>query len=64
MSLFEDDSEETEEQRKQRQADNAAVATGLAIGATVALVQHALKNDEPVEVDPNDDEGWGFSLSM
>lgn len=64
MSLFEDDSEETEEQRKQRQADNAAVAAGLALGAATALIQHALQKDEPIEVDPNDDEGWGVNLSM
>ena len=64
MSLFEDDGEETEEQRKKRQADNAATAAGLAIGAAVALAQHALQKDEPTEVNPNDDEGWGFNLSM
>ena len=64
MSLFEDDSEETEEQRKQRQARNAAAAAGLAIGATAALIQHALKNDEPIDENPNDDEGWGFNFSM
>lgn len=64
MSLFEDDSEETEEQRKQRQAQNAAAAAGLAIGATAALIQHALKNDEPIDEDPNDDEGWGYNISM
>ena len=64
MSLFEDDSEETEEQRKQRQADNAAVAAGLAIGATVALVQHALQKEEPIDEDPNDDQGWGYDISM
>ena len=64
MSLFEDDSEETEEQRKQRQADNAAVAAGLALGATAALIQHALQKDQPVDEDPNDGEDWGFNLSM
>ena len=64
MSLFEDDSEETEEQRKQRQADNAAVAAGLAIGATAALIQHALQKGEPNDEDPNDDEGWRVNLSM
>lgn len=64
MSLFKDDSEETEEQRKQRQADNAAVAAGLAIGAAVALAQHASQKNEPIDEDPNDDEGWGFDLSM
>ena len=64
MSLFEDSTEETEEERKERQAQNAAAAAGLAIGATVALVQHALQKDEPTEVNPNDDEGWGFDLSM
>ena len=64
MSLFEDDSEETEEQRKQRQARNAAAAAGLAIGAATALIQHALQKDEPIDEDPNDDEGWGFNLSM
>ena len=64
MSLFEDSAEETEEERKERQAQNAAAAAGLAIGATAALVQHALQKDEPTEVNPNDDEGWGFNLSM
>ena len=64
MSLFEDDSEETEEQRKQRQADNAAVAAGLAIGATVALVQNAMQKEEPIDEDPNDDQGWGYDISM
>ena len=64
MSLFEDDSEETEEQRKQRQAQNAAAAAGLAIGATAVLIQHALQKDEPIDENPNDDEGWGFNLSM
>ena len=64
MSLFEDDGEETEEQRKERQAQNAAAAAGLAIGATAALIQRALQKDEPIEVNPNDDEGWGVNLSM
>ena len=64
MSLFEDDSEETEEQRKQRQADNAAVAAGLAIGATVALVQNAMQKEEPIDEDSNDDQGWGYDISM
>ena len=64
MSLFEDDGEETEEQRKKRQADNAATAAGLAIGATAALIQHALQKGEPNDEDPNDDEGWGVNLSM
>ena len=64
MSLFEDSNEETEEERKERQAKNAAVAAGLAIGAAVALAQHALQKDEPTDVDPHDDEGWGFNLSM
>lgn len=64
MSLFEDSTEETEEERKERQAQNAAAAAGLAIGATVALVQKAMQKDEPTEVDPNDDEGWGFNLLM
>ena len=64
MSLFEDDSEETEEQRKQRQAQNAAAAAGLAIGATAVLIQHALQKDEPIDENPNDDEGWGINLSM
>ena len=64
MSLFEDDGEETEEQRKERQAQNAAAAAGLAIGAAVALAQHASQKNEPTEVNPNDDEGWGFNLSM
>ena len=56
--------EETEEERKERQAQNAAVAAGLALGTATALIQHALQKDEPIEVDPNDDEGWGFNLSM
>ena len=64
MSLFEDSAEETEEERKERQAQNAAAAAGLAIGATAALIQHAWRKDEPTEVDPNDDEGWGINLSM
>ena len=64
MSLFEDDSEETEEQRKQRQAQNAAAAAGLAIGAATALIQHALQKDEPIDENHNDDEGWGFNISM
>ena len=64
MSLFEDDSEETEEQRKERQAKNASVAAGLALGAATALIQHALQKDQPVDEDPNDDEGWGHDISM
>ena len=64
MNLFEDDGEETEEQRKKRQAQNAATAAGLAIGAATALIQHALQKDEPTEIDPHDDVGWGFNLSM
>lgn len=64
MSLFEDSTEETEEERKERQAQNAAAAAGLAIGATAALIQHALQMDEPIDEDPNDDESWGFNLSM
>ena len=64
MSLFEDDSEETEEQRKQRQTQNAAATAGLAIGTTVALVQNAMQKEEPIDEDPNDDEGWGFNLSI
>ena len=64
MSLFDDSTEETEEERKERQAQNAAAAAGLAIGATIALVQHALQKDEPIDEDPNDDESWGFNLSM
>ena len=64
MSLFEDSTEETEEERKERQAQNAAAAAGLAIGAATALIQHALQKDEPTEIDPHDDEGWGFNLSM
>ena len=64
MSLFEDDGEETEEQRKERQAQNAAAAAGFAIGATAALIQHASQKNEPIDEDPNDDEGWGFNLSM
>ena len=64
MSLFEDSTEETEEERKERQAQNAAVATGLAIGAATALIQHALQKDEPIDENHNDDEGWGFNISM
>ena len=64
MSLFEDSTEETEEEQKKRQAQNAATVAGLALGATAALIQHALQKDEPIEVDPNDDEGWDFNLSM
>ena len=64
MSLFEDTTEETEEERKELQAQNAATVAGLAIGATAALIQHALQMDEPIDEDPNDDEGWGFNLSM
>lgn len=64
MSLFEGEGEETEEQRKKRQADNAAAAAGLALGATAALIQHALQKDQPVDEDPNDGEDWGFNLSM
>ena len=64
MSLFEDSTEETEEERKERQAQNAAAAAGLAIGATAVLIQHALQKDEPIDENPNDDEGWGFNLSM
>ena len=64
MSLFDDSTEETEEERKERQAQDAAAAAGLAIGATAALIQHALQKGEPNDEDPNDDEGWGFNLSM
>ena len=64
MNLFEDDGEETEEQRKERQAQNAAAAAGFAIGAATALIQHALQKGEPNDEDPNDDEGWGVNLSM
>ena len=64
MSLFENNTEETEEARKERQAQNAAAAAGLAIGATAALIQHALQKDQPVDEDPNDGEDWGFNLSM
>ena len=64
MSLFEDNTEETEEERKERQAQNAAAAAGLALGAATALIQHARQKDEPIDEDPNDDEGWNFSLSM
>ena len=64
MSLFDDSTEETEEERKERQAQNAAAAAGLAIGATAVLIQHALQKDEPIDENPNDDEGWGFDLSM
>ena len=64
MSLFDDSAEETEEERKERQAQNAAATAGLAIGATAALIQHALQKDQPVDEDPNDGEDWGFNLSM
>ena len=64
MSLFEDSTEETEEERKERQAQNAAAAAGLALGAATALIQHALQKDEPIDEDPNDDEGWGYNISM
>ena len=64
MSLFEDNNEETEEERKERQAKNTAAAAGLALGAATALIQHALQKDEPIDENPNDDEGWGFNLSM
>ena len=64
MSLFDDSTEETEKERKERQAQNAAAAAGLAIGATAALIQHALQKGEPNDEDPNDDEGWGVNLSM
>ena len=64
MSLFEDSAEETEEERKERQAQNAAAAAGLAIGATVALVQNAMQKEEPIDEDPNDDQGWGYDISM
>ena len=64
MSLFEDSTEETEEERKERQAKNTAAAAGLAIGAATALIQHASQKNEPIDEDPNDDEGWGFNLSM
>ena len=64
MSLFDDSTEETEEERKERQAQNAAAAAGLAIGAAVALAQHASQKNEPIDEDPNDDESWGFNLSM
>ena len=64
MSLFEDDGEETEEQRKERQAQNAAAAAGFAIGATAALIQQALQKDEPIDEDPNDDKGWDYNISM
>lgn len=64
MNLFEDSTEETEEERKERQAQNAAAAAGLALGATAALIQCALQKDEPIDEDPNDDEGWGYDISM
>lgn len=64
MNLFEDSTAETEEERKERQAQNAAAAAGLAIGAATALIQHALQKDEPIEVDPNDEEGWDYNISM
>ena len=52
------------ENGEERQAQNAAVAAGLAIGAATALIQHALQKDEPTEIDPHDDEGWGYDISM
>ena len=67
MSLFEDSTEETEEERKERQAQNAAAAAGLALGATAALIQHALRKEYTEENpydDSNDDEGQGFDISM
>ena len=64
MSLFEDSKEETEEERKERQAQNAAAAAGLALGAATALIQQTLQKDGPIDEDPNDDEGWGFNISM
>ena len=64
MSLFDDSTEETEEERKDRQAQNAAAAAGLAIGATVAVVQNAMQKEEPIDEDPNDDQGWGYDISM
>lgn len=64
MSLFEDSTEETEEERKERQAQNAAAAAGLALGAATALIQHALQKDESIDEDPNNDEGWGYDISM
>ena len=64
MRLFEDSKEETEEERKERQAQNAAAAAGLALGAATALIQHALQKDEPIDEAPNDDEDWGYDISM
>ena len=64
MSLFEDSTEETEDERKERQTQNAAAVAGLALGAATALIQHALQKDEPIDEDPNDDEGQGFDISM
>ena len=64
MGLFEDSTEETEDERKERQTQNAAAVAGLALGAATALIQHALQKDEPIDEDPNDDEGQGFDISM
>ena len=63
MSLFEDDGEETEEQRKERQAQNAAAAAGLALGATAALIQQALRKEEIYEDEPSE-ENQGFGQTM
>lgn len=63
-NLFEDDGEETDEQRKQRQAKNAAAAAGLAIGATVSLIQNALQKDKPIGENPNNGEDRNFDISM
>ena len=63
MSLFEDSAEETEEERKERQAKNAAAAAGLALGATAALIQHALHKEEMCEDGPWE-ESQGFEQTM
>ncbi len=62
MSLFENNTEETEKERKERQAQNAAVATGLAIGATAVLIQHAYK--EEINKDEPTEENQGFEQTM
>ena len=67
VNVFEDNSEETEEERKERQAQNAGTVAGLAIGATIALVQNSLRKDEQAEnadEELYDDEDWDFDISM
>ena len=67
VNVFGDNGEETEEERKERQAQNAGTATGLAIGATIALVQNSLRKDEQAEnadEELYDDEDWDFDISL